>query len=179
MGITSIQMAQSTRQSKHIRRSRRIIRELKRQLAFGNVNCHHMVLLLEAGLCRLSKKSSQTIKSAYDNVVKACKRGGFIHHAALSSELAGKYYLEEEKDFDWAAHYLSNARDLYLQWGALAIVERLEKEHSELLPSDSRIFRMPSGLVGNIRGRQRHYLKWMEKYEGRSLVEMDISAGHE
>jgi len=92
--------------------------------AEGNFN--HGYLLVEAELDRLDGKIEEA-KVNYDRAILYARANGFIQIAAIANELAGKLYLsigEQENGISC----LSNAYQLYIDWGAIAVAERLAIE---------------------------------------------------
>ncbi|MBF0204601.1 MAG: GAF domain-containing protein, partial [Desulfamplus sp.] len=55
---------------------------------------------------------------------------------ALAYELAAKFYLENDKEF-LARSYMTEARDRYFKWGAMAKVKQLNETYPELLQVES------------------------------------------
>ena len=66
--------------------------------------------------------------------------GGYRQDAALGSQLAAEYVMGLPDNVLYTmprqqliCQYLTQARDLYLQWGARALVRHLERKHSAYL----------------------------------------------
>lgn len=112
------------RRRKHRKRGLVRLRKLESYFRQGNLNCHHMMLLLRAEHLALGNDNP---KSAYDEAITAAARLGYIHNQALSNERAGIYFLEYNES-DLATTYLSRACDLYAQWGATAKVTQMERK---------------------------------------------------
>ncbi|MBT9548795.1 MAG: AAA family ATPase [Candidatus Sericytochromatia bacterium] len=95
------------------------------------VNFEHNYLLLKAEKQHLEKDFLGALKS-YDAAIQAAETHGFQHVQALGNHLAGQACFEE-KQTRLALVYLSAAHRGYLQWGALALLSRLEREFPSLV----------------------------------------------
>jgi hypothetical protein len=133
-GLIAFGLVKSTRhRRRYQRRGLRFLHKLEIFVRSGNVNCHHMMLLLRAELASLDNGVSREVQAAYDKAIRAAGRMGFTHHQAVGNELAGVYFLEQGKDRAWASTYLSRARELFDQWGAKAKVQHMDKKYKELV----------------------------------------------
>ena len=119
----------TTRAAKHIRK-------LRKMTAAGNVNMHPMWMIAKADFATLSsssRKDTSRAKIAFDQAITTCKRSGLTQHAALSSELCGRYMVRLGNNEDDARTYLQDAIDLYHDWDAEAKAQHLQKEFRTLL----------------------------------------------
>src|SRR5260370_21051099 len=67
----------------------------------------------------------------YEQAIRSAHANGFAHSAAVSNELAARFYMA--RGFDKIARtYLRDARDCYLQWGADGKVRQLENLYPHL-----------------------------------------------
>jgi hypothetical protein len=116
------------------RRGFRFLRKLEKCVRSGNVNCHHMMLLLRADYIALASHSDPgMVKRAYGDAITAAGKLGFMHHhQAIGNERAGVYFLEQQNDKAWASTYLSRARALFELWSAKAKVRHMEAKYKEL-----------------------------------------------
>ncbi|CAB9510318.1 expressed unknown protein [Seminavis robusta] len=74
----------------------------------------------------------QTAHASYLSAVLHSREGGFFLDEALSHELLGKLYTQEN-DLESAVRELEEARKVYDRWGAKAKVEHFDSVHSEIL----------------------------------------------
>jgi hypothetical protein len=110
------------------------LHKLENVVGSGNVNCHHMMLLLWAELASLHSRSDpEKVQRANGDAIMAAGKLGFMHHQAVGNELAGFYFLGQRKDRAWASTYLSRARELFDQWGAKSKVQHMDKKYKELM----------------------------------------------
>ena len=80
-----------------------------------------MMQLLEAeeAYC---KGDHEKAKSAYEKAIYLAKEHKFIHDQALCLERAALYYSETSGTTGTSAPYMAEARELYIEWGALGKV---------------------------------------------------------
>ncbi|MGF1485701.1 MAG: AAA family ATPase [Prochloraceae cyanobacterium] len=99
----------------------------------NNLNKYHLV---EAEKYRVLGKKLAAIEH-YDRAIALAKEYKFIQEEALANELAGRFYLAENK-VKIAEVYLQDARYCYQKWGANAKVKAMEKEHSQFFSKQSK-----------------------------------------
>lgn len=78
----------------------------------------------------------QEAEDGYDLAIEQARENGFIQDEAMANELAGLYYLKRGK-IRTAQLFLKDARYLYQQWGAVAIVSRMNQDYGVLLESQN------------------------------------------
>jgi hypothetical protein len=152
-GLIAFGLAKSTRhRRRYQRRGLRFLRTLEKFVRNGNVNCHHMMLLLRAELASLNSRSDpEKVQRAYGDAIMAAGKLGFMHHQAVGNELAGVYFLEQRKDRAWASTYLSRARELFDQWGAKAKVQHMDKKYNELMVCSNELLLRSRALSARTR----------------------------
>ncbi|MBD2329776.1 AAA family ATPase [Alkalinema sp. FACHB-956] len=119
------------------RRMQQNRRKLARWAAMAPMNLGHQLALVDAELARLQKRFDRAI-DCYEQAIALARQNGFLHHEALASELAGRFYLSRNYG-KLALAYLRDARYLYQQWGAIAKVQRLDDAYPALRQEDSAI----------------------------------------
>lgn len=105
-------------------KARRFGKKLKHLCRTRGVTILHKSLLVDAELLSIRCQSSTKLIAAYDDAVYAAVKAGYTHDAALGSELAGASLLglgEESRGHQ----YLTQARDLWREYGAHAKVQHL------------------------------------------------------
>ncbi len=90
-------------------------------------NFLHKLLLVDAERDRVLGKLAQSAE-LYDQAILSASEHRFVNHAALASELAGRFWLE--RDAAKAASYLQQAVGLYEEWGATAKVDYLRETYA-------------------------------------------------
>lgn len=116
---------------KYARIFRRLRRMLRLWVDFNPPNFRHFHLLVEAEISRLRGQRLRAM-DLYDEAIAACRDRGVLHYAALTNELAGRFYLEAGKT-KLACPYLIEARYLFDQWGAAAKVQLMDEQYAGLL----------------------------------------------
>ena len=94
-------------------------------------NFEPMYLLLKAELARITSQPGNTA-TFYEKAIESADKYLFTNLKALANELAGRYHFQLANT-TIAKTYLENARQAYLQWGAVLKVKCLEKEFQSLL----------------------------------------------
>jgi predicted ATPase len=153
-GLIAFGLAKSTcrHRKRHRRRGLEFVRKLEKFVNQGNVNCKHMVLLLQAELASIDNGTSKQVQTAYDKAIRVAGRTGFTHHQAIGNEQAGVYFLNKQKDRAWASTYLTRAWELFDQWGAKAKTQHMEKKYKELLVLSTQL-NFASVTSGSARAR--------------------------
>jgi signal transduction histidine kinase len=106
-------------------------KKMKKWAFYAPCNYQHKYDLVEAEKARVIGKIWLAAE-LYDQAIKGAKENGYIQEEAIGNELAAKFYLARGKD-TIAQGYLINAYYGYLNWGARAKAEDLEKNYSHLL----------------------------------------------
>ncbi len=115
---------------------------LARRARFAPANFQSRQDLLAAERCRVGGKNHQAIE-LYDRAIAVAIADNDLQQAALSNELAAKFYLGWGKT-KVAAGYMQEAYDYYLLWGAKAKTADLARRYPQLL---APIRRLPSSEV--------------------------------
>jgi PAS domain S-box-containing protein len=93
-------------------------------------NFENRAALVGAEIARIEGRSLDAM-DLYERAIRSSHANGFIHHEALASELAARFYAA--RGFDLIAHgYLRKARSAYLLWGAIGKVRQLDELHPYL-----------------------------------------------
>jgi len=138
---------------------RRVLAKKRRLLArwakSAPVNFRHAHDLVRAELADLRGRAKEAV-ALYDDAIQDAATNGFVHHAALASERAGRAYARRNETH-LARTYLEAARDGFVRWGATLKVARLDAERPELAPRRlSRPSERPGSLdlLGVVRASQ-------------------------
>ncbi|MDC0744947.1 AAA family ATPase [Polyangium mundeleinium] len=111
----------------------------------------HRHLLLQAELARI--EPSERAGHLYDEAIAAAREGGFAHDEALGNELCARHYLDRGRSF-LARVYLAEAHRAYARWGAVRVMERLEKEFSHVLRPEAGLGRIERVADGDPAARK-------------------------
>ena len=98
-------------------------------------NFRHLYVTVEAEVARIDGRLAEAA-DLYDEAVEGATDGGFVHDAAVASELAGRHALARGR-IRTADLYLRKARERYARWGATEKVRALEEEFPEMGRSES------------------------------------------
>lgn len=109
--------------------------KMKKWANYSPDNFLHIQLLMEAEFFRISGDNSKAEKW-YDAAISESNNGKYAAKIALSNELAGRFYLEDERNTS-ARFFLEEALYSYQIWGAAEKVKAL-KESYPFLVSSSR-----------------------------------------
>jgi hypothetical protein len=174
--LTALESHKATHKLRYWRIFRKNHRELKKWAQRGNLNTSHVITLLDAELLAVRRtKNSGVVRSTYNKSIALASRGGFVHDAALANERAGRYFLKEELDLDWAKHYLLRAKDLYNDWGAVAKVKQMEVAYGNIAGRSFESSSLRSTIRSlSIKGRsQTPAIVLVEKALNLPLLSMD------
>src|SRR6202012_886072 len=114
------------------------IAENQRRLARWAESCpasfRHLYVLVDAEVARIDQRHAEAA-DLFDEAIELASEGGFVHDAAVASELAGRHALARGR-IRIADLYLRKARERYARWGAAEKVRALEEEFPEMGRSD-------------------------------------------
>jgi predicted ATPase/class 3 adenylate cyclase len=107
------------------------LKKLRKWAVLAPMNYSHRVHLVEAELARVLGQNA-IARENYDKAIVLAGQHQFANDAALAAELAGRCHLE------WglthvARNYLRDAHHGYLQWGAHALVRRIEASFPQFI----------------------------------------------
>lgn len=133
-GLVAFALAQKgSSKRRNLRHGRSLLAKLEDYVRQGNVNCHHMLMLLRAELVAVTGANP---KKDYDLAISAAGRLGFLQMQALANERAGIFFLDHPES-EHAEIYISRALDLYSQWGAIAKVKQMKRRYSHVIDQSS------------------------------------------
>ncbi|HTB78972.1 MAG TPA: ATP-binding sensor histidine kinase [Polyangiaceae bacterium] len=110
-------------------------RRLARWAESCPANFRHLYVLVEAEVARIDQRLAEA-SDLYDEAIEAASEGGFVHDAAVATELAGRHALSRGR-IRIADLYLRKARERYARWGAAEKVRALEEEFPEMGRSEA------------------------------------------
>jgi predicted ATPase len=117
---------------RHRQEAKRALSLLRKWVKSGNVNCIHMVHLLEAEFARLEKNQYKAM-DLYAQAIHDAEVSGHIHDEGIGHECAARFFKESMRDTNKAAFHWEEAIRCFRVWGASAVVKRLEQRHEKLL----------------------------------------------
>lgn len=93
----------------------------------GNVNCVHILYLLQAEKAASMEKNTDGARQLFDKAIVTAARNGFRNDRALATERCAAMY-ESESDQTWFEEYFSRAMEAYREIGAIGKVEHMKRQ---------------------------------------------------
>ncbi|MBP0015986.1 MAG: serine/threonine-protein kinase PknK [Cyanobacteria bacterium SBLK] len=112
--------------------------KMKQWAHHAPMNYLHKYLLVEAERYRILGKSDRAAEF-YNLAIAGAKENEYIQEEALANELAGKFYLSDNRD-EIARTYLQQAYRCYDRWGAKAKTQHLLQTYPQLLDLENEKF---------------------------------------
>jgi len=132
---------------KSLKKLKEILSLLEQWAVNSPENQQHKCLIIKAEMEAFNDESAAW--KNYDLAINCADKNQFIQHKALFCELAGNYWLSENKAI-LAAQYFHQAYAFYIEWGANAKAKQLMRMHHDLLASIQNIEKLPIAINGNI-----------------------------
>eukprot|EP00567_Pseudictyota_dubia_P018375 CAMPEP_0197433642 /NCGR_PEP_ID=MMETSP1175-20131217/1511_1 /TAXON_ID=1003142 /ORGANISM="Triceratium dubium, Strain CCMP147" /LENGTH=1363 /DNA_ID=CAMNT_0042962103 /DNA_START=42 /DNA_END=4133 /DNA_ORIENTATION=+ len=133
--LVAFALAHKTKKPKWKRRAIKVVKQMSSWCEVGNVNCVHMLHLLEAESAALSgAKDRGQIREKFNRAITTAGRHGFPQDKALANERAGLFFLSIGNDY-WAGHYLTEAHKGYLDWEAFSKASQLTIKYADYIPA--------------------------------------------
>jgi PAS domain S-box-containing protein len=154
----------------------RKVRGYQKQTAFWSGYCPMNVLhryhLVEAELARILGRHEEAA-DLYDLAAEEALENGYTQDAALSNELAAKFWNGKGKK-KFARPYMENAIYNYSRWGAKAKVDHLLKFHGDLAGGKDSWSKTAGQVVGFGGGMSSLDMETMVKISQALSVEIDL-----
>ena len=126
--IASVEIAQREGKSTSCPWSKRADaarKQIENWIRDGNVNCSHLMPLVQAEISVLKGKKNQARKH-FQRVVLQAKSGPYLQDRAISLERAAVFFLTDG-DTVAATTYYMRSKDLFKEWGAYAKIRSMNK----------------------------------------------------
>jgi PAS domain S-box-containing protein len=107
-------------------------------------NFQPQALIVSAEIARVQGRGMEAMR-LYEAAIAGAKTYRRLREEALANELYAKF-LSDRRQGKFAAEFMAEARDRYIQWGALAKVADLERRYPDLLLRHGS--EIPSGQTG-------------------------------
>jgi hypothetical protein len=140
--LTALALAHQTtglRRRSNLRRAAKLIRQTERWSKAGNVDCVHMLQLLEAERASLSKRKAFEAKRLYLSAISTASRNGYVNDKALCHERAFLFHLRRaeasDEDRFWAENHYKDAIQAYCDWNAFAKAKHLAERYGGRFPT--------------------------------------------
>ena len=93
-------------------------------------NFANRYFLVSAEIARIEGRDLDAMR-LYDQALRSARENGFVHHEALASAIASRFY--QARGFDRIADaYLRDAHASYARWGAMGKVRQMEQRYPQL-----------------------------------------------
>ncbi|WP_028581736.1 AAA family ATPase [Desulfogranum japonicum] len=123
------------RRHRYLHTVRRNLRKLKKWSAVVPENIVHKYELVKGLLCAHHLQHRQAA-DYFSRGIQHARENNYLHEQALGLELAGRYYLAGN-DEHTASRYISQAHELYMQWGAVAKTAAMEQMYPPFVFADT------------------------------------------
>jgi hypothetical protein len=127
-GLAGFSLYRATGQRTYYRAAQRKLSATKALSAKCGINAIPMRRLLIAEAQSFSKDRDRAARG-FDESISTFARCGMIHLEAIACERAGDY-MRSRGDTYWARSYYSRSQMRYMEWGATAKAERMNREHN-------------------------------------------------
>ena len=117
-----------------IKKVKRNQKKLEKWCRYSQENNQHKYDLVDAELNRVLGNELKAV-NLYGQSIEGAKKSGYINDEAIANEVAGRFYLRSGKT-RMAEVHMQAAHALYKEWGALALVAKLERKYPELINSE-------------------------------------------
>ena len=107
------------------------LKKLKAWMEHCPANFEPQYLIATAELERVTG-NGQKASALYEQAIQSADEYNFVNYKALANELAGKFQFKSGNQI-MSRTYLDNSRKAYMDWGAVAKVQQLEKEFGKIL----------------------------------------------
>ena len=126
-GLTALRMAQKGIDTeKWIAKGEAAVATFKTWEGHCKWNFENKHILLSAELLFVKGEHEEAQKQ-YEAAIDSAKKHKFLHEEGLAMELLGLFHKEVGNTED-AKTMFNNARDCYEQWGATAVIERIDSQ---------------------------------------------------
>lgn len=110
--------------------------QMKKWIGSGNVNCVHMLQLLQAELAAV-KNRERDAKELYMAAISSASKNGYLNDKALAHELAFRFHLrcKGTEDLFWAQNHYKDAVQAYCDWNAYQKARHLVDIYGHRFPA--------------------------------------------
>ena len=131
---------------RNTRGAQRVLKTLQKWSSKGNVNCLHMIKLLEAELAVIRNKPNAS--DLYKEAVNVAGRNGFLQDKGLAHYRSALFHLSKNDSY-WASYNLDNAIRCFHDWGATAVSSHLVATHCSFLQNAEGLSDVVRNLVAD------------------------------
>ena len=117
-----------------IKKVRKNQKRMERWCLLSSENNQHKYDLVDAELNRVLGDELKAI-NLYGKSIEGAKKNCFVQEEGLANQITGRFYLQTGKT-RMAEVHMQAAHALYKEWGAHALVAKLEEDYPELINSE-------------------------------------------
>ena len=133
-GITAFELVRIQGRSSRWRNTGlKSISKVQKWIDVGNVNCVHILHLLQAEKSAIMDENIDEARSLYEKAIVTSARNGFRSDRALANERCGDMY-QQLGDQYWAEHFYRKAYEAYEQIQAFGKLDHMVKDCQFLRP---------------------------------------------
>jgi predicted ATPase len=118
------------KQNKWKRTALQALSKVKKWVDGGNVNCVHILFLLQAEKATMDKNYDDA-RALFNKAIATAARNGYRNDRALASERCADMYVHI-RDADWAQYYSQKAYEAYEEMEAFGKLDHMTKDHATL-----------------------------------------------
>lgn len=131
-GLTHLALAgQGKQHRQNLAIAGEITKRMRKWVSSGNVNCLHMLRLVEAETAAVKKLSSAV--QLYEDAISTANKSSYLQDKALAHERAALFHMYGLGDWYWAGHHFGRAVVAYSDWGAFEKVRQLLSKYDGAL----------------------------------------------
>lgn len=127
--------ASQDQQAEYLEKLHALLRNFQLWNSYNPANFAAKTDLIAAEIARIEQRFDDATL-LYDRAIDAAEEHRLRHIEALANEFAARFYLQRGRK-RIAQMYLSDAYNRYLQWGALAKLQQLDRDYAEVLEHQS------------------------------------------
>lgn len=129
-GLTALALAgEGTSRRRNLSTAAAITRQLDKWSESGNINCIHLVQLLQAEAASVRNSGPDAIR-LYWKAINSASRNGYLNDKALAHERAYLFHLRTDPgDLFWAQSHYNDAVQAYCDWNAFQKARHLVKRY--------------------------------------------------
>jgi hypothetical protein len=149
--LSAFTLYRSTPKRRYMSKGRQELERMKVYCKTAGINAMPLYKLLLAEFKSVKGDAAQT-KRQFDDAISTLAKCGLIHLEAIACERAGDYMRIKKNDTFWSQTYYNRSQLRYMEWGATAKAEQLNRTHNLL----NFQFREDGTGYNHFRGKHRY-----------------------
>ena len=170
-GLIYLALARQKKRRKYFVGARNNMKQLKKWVQDGAVNCFHKLKILEAQNMSLKRgKKADAVKLEFEKAINASARAGYLQDCAVAHNLLADYFHSINRLPDYEFH-IGQAYAKFAEWGGYLAANHIVNVHSDVL-SASVSSRTSFNTGVGMRARSR--LSLSERDSSRSTAKSEL-----